>query len=96
MDRMGNLGEESDIFRCLKERENNPFCSEKQTPNLRDVDWYRIEATGRAKLVHQFSEDEKRLCDFIRQNGAPQESSNTPNLADPDYFPLTPFAVTFM
>lgn len=42
LDRMGDLGEESDIFRCLKERENNPFYSEKQTPNLRDVDWYRI------------------------------------------------------
>ena len=39
MDRMGEREAGSDISRCLKERDggregNNPFYSEKQTPNL--------------------------------------------------------------
>ena len=104
----------SDISRCLKERERERERERetrkggKQPILQRETDAQFMtrrfvsdrEAMRRrgAKLVHQFKQREKRLCDFIQPSraelpGSPQTLQIWPPR---DYFPLTPFAVTYI
>ena len=113
MDRTGDLGERevgSDISRCLKERETRekggkqPILQRETDAQfmtrrfVSDREAMRRRRRWGAKLVHQFKQREKRLCDFIQPSrtelhGSPQTLQIWPPR---DYFPLTPFAVTYI
>ena len=108
MDRMGQREAGSDISRCLKERRREggkqPILQRETDAQfmtrrfVSDREAMRRRRRRRAKLVHQFKQREKRLRDFIQPSraelpGSPQTLQIWP---PQDYFPLTPFAVTFI